>query len=225
MTTTMKKLNGHKSHELLGRRAERRRPMELKRKYFDPKFDATAVRILPGEHYVATDPKEMLVTVLGSCVAACIRDPLTGIGGMNHFMLPESATGNWGKDSAALRYGNHAMEVLINDLLKLGANKNELEIKVFGGASVSSGTSTVGDQNCAFIRKFLIVESLACSVFDLGGVAPRRIHYFPETGKVKRLLLRRSGDWSIEQEEKKYRGEISAKAPQGDVELFDTESC
>ncbi len=195
-----------------------------KRKYFDPKYGATAIRVLPGERYVADDPKEMLVTVLGSCVAACIRDPATGRGGMNHFMLPESDSGVWGRDSAALRYGNHAMEALINDIVKSGCAKANLEIKVFGGASVSSGTSTVGDQNCDFIRKYLRFEGLSCTAFDLGGEAPRRIHYFPETGRVKRLLLRRMTDWSIMNDETRYRGQITAEPVHGEIELFDAET-
>ena len=106
----------------LTNRGERRTPDRFneavesgRREYFDPKFGTKAVRVLPGEHYITTDRDIMLVTVLGSCVAACIRDPLTGIGGMNHFMLPESECGTWGKTSAALRYGNHAMEALINE--------------------------------------------------------------------------------------------------------------
>ena len=163
----------------------------------------------------------MLVTVLGSCVAACIRDPLTGRGGMNHFMLPESNSGQWGRASASMRYGNHAMEMLINDIIKRGCTKANLEIKVFGGASVSAGLSTVGDQNCDFIRKFLRFEGLRCAVYDLGGDAPRRIHYFPETGRVKRLFLRRAADWTIMQEETRYQNRITTEPVDGDIELFD----
>ena len=90
------------------------------RRYRDPDFDATVVKVLPGEHYVTDAPDEMVVTVLGSCVAACIRDPAIGFGGMNHFMLPESSDGTWGASSSSMRYGNFAMEVLINEILEIG---------------------------------------------------------------------------------------------------------
>jgi len=143
---------------------------------------------------------------------------------MNHFMLPKSKTGQWGKVSASMRYGNHAMEMLINDIIKRGCAKENLEIKVFGGASVSSGTSTVGDQNCHFVREYLQFEGLRCTAYDLGGDAPRRIHYFPETGRVKRLLLRRSTDWSIAQDETRYQSRISTEPVHGDIELFDVET-
>ena len=106
-------------------------PTDGQKRYFDAKKNRNVVRVLPGEHYVVKNGKdEMIVTILGSCVAACIRDPLTGIGGMNHFMLPESNTGNWGSVSATMRYGNFAMETLINDILKTGCPKSRLEVKL-----------------------------------------------------------------------------------------------
>lgn len=113
-------------------------------RYRDPRFDTTAVKVFPGEHYV-TSADEMLVTVLGSCVAACIRDPAVAVGGMNHFMLPEAGTGalasadrsnsDWCDPSFAMRYGNVAMEQLINDILARGGRRQRLEIKVFGAAT------------------------------------------------------------------------------------------
>ncbi len=103
-------------------------------------FGAHAVRVLPGETYTTSRKDEAIVTILGSCVSACIRNPRTGMGGMNHFMLPESATGQWGEElSAAMRYGNFAMEALINAILKSGCARAELEIKLFGGANFSVG--------------------------------------------------------------------------------------
>lgn len=196
-------------------------PKTKKRKYFDPKFQATTVRIQMGEHFVADDPKEMLVTVLGSCISACIRDRNAGIGGMNHFMLPESECGTWGETTASLRYGNHAMEVLLNDLLKRGCHKRNLEIKIFGGANVYGGNIDIGQQNCEFIKRYLDAEKLPCDAYDLGGDRPRRIHFQPETGKVKRLLLRKTKNADFQRNEMRYRGQIFRDSLDGDVELFD----
>ena len=120
--------------------------------YFDPKFNAHAMKVLPGE-YIVTDRDVMLVTVLGSCVSACIRDPLAGVGGMNHFMLPDLEHGGAASESA--RYGSYAMEVLINELLKRGAARSRLECKVFGGGAVLAGFthSNVGKRNGDFVLR------------------------------------------------------------------------
>ncbi|WP_415235960.1 chemoreceptor glutamine deamidase CheD [Sneathiella sp.] len=208
--------------------ADRRQPEKIltamqcgRRSYYDPKHDKNVVRVLPGDHYVSRDQNEMIVTILGSCVAACIRDPETGIGGMNHFMLPESSTGNWGAVSATMRYGNFAMETLINAILKTGCPKERLEIKLFGGGNVTPGIVKVGDNNGQFALNYLKFEGLAPLAHDLGGPHARRIHYFPETGKVDRLLLKRSDDAVYLKEENEYRvrlpGAIDAG---GEVDLF-----
>ncbi|MEH6404585.1 MAG: hypothetical protein V7750_14495 [Sneathiella sp.] len=191
-----------------------------KRKYFDPKFNKTAVRVLPGDYYI-TNEDEMLVTVLGSCVTACIRDPKTGFGGMNHFMLPSSEDGKWGKTAAAMRYGNHAMETLINELLKSGCAKNELEIKVFGGGNVSSSKVKIGTQNGKFVLNYLQHEELDHEAADLGGPYARRIHFFPATGIVQRLLLRRKGDTALLNDEAAYEKRIRSQPVQGEIELFE----
>ena len=136
-------------------RARRSSRADGRRGYFDPKFDRFAIKVHPGEHYLTAQKDEMLVTVLGSCVSACIRDPGTGFGGMNHFMLPESDTGQWGASSAAMRYGNHAMEMLINAVISSGCPRHRLEIKLFGGSNVTGGTSGIGDQNAEFILRYM----------------------------------------------------------------------
>lgn len=119
--------------------------------YYDTTFSRRAMKVLPGEYYVTTEDL-MLVTVLGSCVSACVRDKILGIGGMNHFMLPSR---NEGESilSPSMRYGTHAMEVLLNQLYKAGARREHLEIKVFGGAAVLAGMSTldVGERNGKFV--------------------------------------------------------------------------
>ena len=197
-------------------------PGDGRRRYYDPRFGATAVRVLPGEHYVTGDPAEMIVTVLGSCISACIRDRRSGVGGMNHFMLPESESGQWGHASAAMRYGNHAMEVLINDIMRRGGRREQLEIKLFGGARIGSSNSDVGQRNIAFIRRWLADEGFQAVAEDMGGVSPRRIHYFPSTGRVKRLALKQVEGSSLRNDEASYRSRLGGvAATAGDIELFD----
>jgi chemotaxis protein CheD len=197
-------------------------PTDGQKRYFDAKKNRNVVRVLPGEHYVVKNGKEeMIVTILGSCVAACIRDPLTGIGGMNHFMLPESNTGNWGSVSATMRYGNFAMETLINDILKTGCPKNRLEVKLFGGGNVTSNTTLVGNMNGQFALNYLKYEGLVPKSHDLGGTSARRIHYYPDTGKVDRLLLRRRDDERYLKEEQDYQSRLPEQISSGgDVDLF-----
>ena len=149
------------------------------RRYRDPRFDAVAVKVFPGDHYVTADAGEMLVTILGSCVTACIRDPLAGVGGMNHFMLPESAGSGWDTASASMRYGNVVMERLINDILKRGGARERLEIKVFGGGNVMNGTTNIGHRNAEFVEEYLAAEGLPIAAHHLRGNLPRRVHYFP----------------------------------------------
>lgn len=193
------------------------------KRFYDARFKATSVMVLPGRHYVTSHPDEMIVTLLGSCVAACIRDPVVAVGGLNHFMLPESSTGQWGQIDAAMRFGNHAMETLINDIIKQGGERSRLEIKVFGGANVLEGQSIspVGQQNAEFVETYLQNEGLPIVAKDLGGPRPRRIHYFPITGKVKMLSLRRGYDSELFKKEENYRKQMSAEDDSGDVELFD----
>ncbi|MBL4791163.1 MAG: chemoreceptor glutamine deamidase CheD [Kordiimonadaceae bacterium] len=191
------------------------------RRYFDSKYRHMIVKLLPGEHYVTGEPSEMIVTVLGSCVAACIRDPETGIGGMNHFMLPEGEPGDWKVSNAVMRYGNHAMEILINEILRLGCPRNRLEIKVFGGGNVIGNSADIGHRNADFVEEYLLNEGLLVTSKDLRGNSARRIHYCPATGKVDRLLMRRGADTQVFNKEKSYRKGLSKPKDGGDVELFE----
>lgn len=194
---------------------------EGKKRYYDAQKNKNVIRVLPGEHYVSENPEEVIVTVLGSCVSACIRDPLTGVGGMNHFMLPESNTGNWGTVSATMRYGNFAMETLINEVLKTGCTRDRLEIKLFGGGNVTPGNVRVGDMNGQFALNYLKYEGFAPAAHDLGGQHPRRIHYHPKSGKVDRLLLRRDDDKQYLKEENDYRSRLPGEVTTGgDIDLF-----
>lgn len=194
------------------------------KQFFDPRFGAHAIMVPPGRHHVSTNPDEMIVTLLGSCIAACIRDPIAAIGGLNHFLLPESDSGQWGKTvDAALRYGNHAMETLINDIIKLGGSKSRLEVKVFGGGQIikTESSTSVGQKNVDFIKRYLANEGLTIAAEHLGGMAPRRIHYFPITGKVQMRLMQRSADKDLFKKEMVYRSQIKTEDDTGDAELFD----
>ena len=195
--------------------------------FWDPQIDSWNVKILPGEYYV-TRGAEAISTVLGSCISACVRDPLKNVGGMNHFMLPEdTSTGSnsWLDPAVGLatRYGSYAMESLINDLLKLGATRERLEIKVFGGGRVLSGITDVGARNIAFTRDYLQLEGYRIAAEDLGGTQPRKVVYFPATGRVKMRRLRPVENRIISHHEQLYLASIgtAAVAAGGDVELFD----
>jgi chemotaxis protein CheD len=187
--------------------------------YHDRNFDSPAAKILPGEYYV-TQKEMVLVTVLGSCVAACIRDTETGIGGMNHFMLPDEG----GKEvvSSSARYGTYAMEMLINHLLKNGARRNRLEAKVFGGGAVlaSLSSSTVGTRNAEFVLQYLQTEKIPVVAKDLLDAYPRKIYFFPNSGRVLVRKLHRVHNDTLYSREKEYRSRLEHSEVAGDIELF-----
>lgn len=188
--------------------------------YYDRNFDVEAAKILPGEYYV-TARDMLLVTVLGSCVAACIRDPATGIGGMNHFMLPESGDRN-GVVSSSMRYGGYAMEVLVNQLVKLGASRTRLEAKVFGGGAVLRGFTTVnvGERNSEFVIDYLRTERIKVVSQDLMGLYPRKVYYFPASGRVMVRKLKSVHNNTIIEREQVYGQRLQSSSIAGDVELF-----
>lgn len=196
-----------------------------RRRWFDPTFKIMAVKVLPGEHYVSTAGQEMIVTVLGSCVAACVWDPRLRIGGMNHFMLPESGADSLVPVNKAMRFGNFAMEQLINDVLGRGGRRESLEIKVFGGGNVLAGLSgggvPIGDRNAQFVRDYLKEEGYRITAEDLGGPHPRRIHFFPRLGKVIRLFLKKDMEHVVLNREMSYRSRLQATEVEGEVELFE----
>ena len=209
------------SNLALARRQEPRRIENGLVRTFDNRFGIWSVRVLPGQTYTTAE-NEMIVTILGSCVAACIRNPFTGFGGLNHFMLPESDSGDWNGVSAAMRYGNYAMEALINAVLKSGCPRNSLEIKLFGGSNLSqSGGQNVGQNNADFAMRYLRMEGLPIAATDFGGPVGRRIHYFPSTGMVKRLLMKPTSDIRLVEEERRYVTTLATVPVEGDVELFD----
>lgn len=187
-------------------------------RYFDRQFEVEAVKVLPGEYYV-TAGDMMLVTVLGSCVSACVRDREKGIGGMNHFMLAE---GGGEILSASARYGAYAMEVLINHLMKMGARRHALEAKVFGGGRVvaSLTSSQVGDGNARFVLDFLATESIPVTAKDLLDVYPRKVYYFPHSGRALVKKLVRMHNDTVMRREKEYAARLSEAPVGGEIELF-----
>ncbi len=190
-------------------------------RYFDRHFNSDAAKILPGEYFVS-DQGILLVTVLGSCVAACIRDTDAGIGGMNHFMLPEE--GGRGRDvvSNSARYGTYAMEVLINHLLKSGARRNRLEAKVFGGGAVleSLSNSNIGTRNAEFVLNYLKVEKIPVVAKDLLDSYPRKVYYFPDSGRVMVKKLHRVHNETLFNRERAYKDRLGSAKVEGDIELF-----
>jgi chemotaxis protein CheD len=195
-------------------------------RFWDPESDRWTVKILPGEYYV-TKSDEAISTVLGSCVSACVRDPSRNLGGMNHFMLPEDASvghNNWLDPAVGLatRYGSYAMESLINDLLKLGAARERLEIKLFGGGRILTAMTDVGARNIDFIKNYMQLEGYKVAAEDLGGMQPRKVVYFPASGRAKLRRLRPVENRIISHHEQLYLASIGNKAAGGgDVELFD----
>lgn len=199
-------------------KARTRRPGEASFFYYDAHFRSAAVKVLPGEFYVARDDL-LLMTTLGSCIAACLWDRQAHVGGMNHFMLPESAPG----DTASGRYGSYAMELLINELMRHGATRATLEAKVFGGGQVISGMNTmnVGERNTRFVLDYLKAERIPVVSKDVLDVYPRKVCYLPASGKalVKRLLPSQA-DAVLAQERAAAQRATPASTGGGSVDLF-----
>ena len=178
-------------------------------------------KLLPGDYYVTRDD-EVLDTVLGSCVSACIRNPRLKIGGMNHFMLPRpSGSGNdtWESlEGRATRYGTASMEQLINRILSAGGTRADLEVKIFGGGKVLSSLSDVGVHNVTFVRDFLKQEGLQVTSEDVGDICPRHVQYFPLTGRVRVRHLNSRVD--VANEEQKYLKGLDKAPVAGEIDLF-----
>ncbi len=193
-------------------------------RYWDREHQVCAAKLLPGEYYVTT-AGEMIATVLGSCVSACIRDRRIGIGGMNHFMLPRDASGGasaWGAAvSAATRYGNVAMERLVNDILKLGGRRESLEVKLVGGGKVlRTMAMDIGSRNITFVRKYVLDEGFTVAGEDLGDIYPRKVHYFPETGRIRVKKLTAQHNDTLIQREQHYMEDLDRDPVSSEIELF-----
>jgi len=172
------------------------------------------IHIVQGEQAVSEDPSVVLGTLLGSCVAACIRDPVAGVGGMNHFLLPGDGTRQVLETS--MRHGVHAMELLLNALLRHGARRDRLEAKLFGGANLMRGLTDVGALNASFAEEFLRREGIANIGGSLGGERGRRIQFWPVSGRARQVFLGSDEQQAFDSER---RTQIKPM-PSGALELF-----
>ena len=196
-------------------KARLRKPGEASFFWHDAHFASDAVKVLPGEYYAASDDL-LVMTTLGSCIAACLWDRNARVGGLNHFMLAEGAD-----DSG--RYGSYAMELLINELMKLGATRSTLEAKVFGGGQVIGGMDTlrVGERNTAFVLDYLRSERIPVVSKDVLDIYPRKVCFLPRSGKamVKRLAATRGAEVAARERAAAARP-IPGDSGAGSVDLF-----
>lgn len=194
------------------------------RRSWNNNYQSYAARILPGEYYV-TKNDEGVYTTLGSCISACIRDRILGIGGMNHFMLPstdscEADAWKASSQSSATRYGNYAMEHLINEIMRNGGKRQNLEVKIFGGGRILANMTDVGERNIIFVRDYLQLEGLQVVSEDVGSIYPRMVVYFPQSGRARVKRLRSLHNNTIASQEINYIDTLKAKPVTGDIELF-----
>lgn len=196
-------------------KAASRKPGEASFFFYDAHFKNEAVKVLPGEYYVDTDDL-LVMTTLGSCIAACLWDRDKRIGGMNHFMLPEGSG-----DSG--RYGSYAMELLINEMMKRGASRLTMEAKIFGGGAVISGMSSinVGERNTEFVTHFLATERIPIVSKDVMDIYPRKVCFLPASGKamVKRLAPT-NAEALVAQERAAAQKVVPASTGGGSIDLF-----
>ena len=196
---------------------------EKNNRHWDDEYKAYIVKIAPGEFYVCKN-NEIIATTLGSCISACIHDRQNHIGGMNHFLLPIQTSKTPRQQpnllSDATRYGNWAMEYLVNEILKNGGIRKNLEVKIFGGGQVLQNMADIGEGNINFVLKYIDNEGLKLTGQDVGGIYPRKVLYFPQTGVVKIKQLKTFIDHSIFQQEQEYFKSIKSKRIGGDIELF-----
>jgi chemotaxis protein CheD len=193
------------------------------RRTWDVDLGLPVAKLLPGDYYV-TRYNEAIFTVLGSCVSACVRERKLGIGGMNHFMLPLDQSGGtsaWAENlvSSATRYGNVAMERLINDIMRLGGQRANLEFKVIGGGKVLDMALDVGARNAQFIRDYLKTEGFLITAEDLGDCFARKLYYNPTTGKLRVKRLTATVNRAVFERERQFEPTTS-EVESGSVELF-----
>lgn len=188
--------------------------------YYSGRFQANTLKVFLGNHLVSDRPDVMMVTTLGSCVAACIWDPVVAVGGMNHFLLPQVPETDHPTADDAARYGSVAMERLINAVLARGGQRARLQVKVFGGARVIDSSFDIGGQNGRFVLDYVQREGLTLTGQDLGGGSARRIHWFPHTGRALRKLLRPEAMAQTASRELDFRRSLRERPVEGDIELF-----
>lgn len=191
---------------------------EHHRRFWMPKHNKYGVKVVAGDYYV-TNQDEHITTVLGSCVSVCIRDPYAGVGGINHFLLPDSDCDIL---SSSNRYGVFAMEQLINAVVKYGGQRKNFEVKIVGGGNMMSGVTDIGQSNIQFVKNFLNIEGFAISAEDLGGTQPRKILYNVVTGKLLvNKLKSQHQERYVALELEHQRLKAADEETHGDIELFD----
>ena len=186
------------------------------RQFWMPKRKRVAVKVVAGDYYVSSQD-EVICTVLGSCVSTCIRDTTIGVGGINHFLLPDADCDIL---SSSNRYGVFAMEQLINAIIKYGGQRENFEIKVVGGGNMMAGANDIGQRNIAFVQQFLKTEGLAVSALDVGGLQARRIQYIAKTGQLMVQKLKDSNNERTMALELENQRSIQQQT-NDDIELFD----
>ncbi len=185
--------------------------------YYDPHFQYNAVKVLPGEYFVSNEDL-VIMTVLGSCIAACLWDSRMRVGGMNHFMLPDGSA-----QDVSGRYGSYAMELLINEMLKMGARRETMQAKIFGGGQVMHNFTTmnVGERNTKFVVDYLRTERIPVVSEDVLDIYPRKVCYFPSTGKAMVKRLAHAHPEALAKQEKSGNAAIVVRATSGgSVDLF-----
>ena len=192
-----------------------------RRIYFDQRLNGLVVSVSQGQFYVSSSPYEVLSTVLGSCIAVCMRDPVAGCGGMNHFLLPNQAERQDEFPSVSLRYGSYSIERLTNALLSRGALRERLEIKVFGGANVLSGTGNYGHSNSDFVEAYLAREGLRIAARSLRGTSARRIRYYPASGRAQVSEVQGDAPSTIAADESRLASRLQVSNNRKSVEIFD----
>ena len=190
-------------------------------RYWDRSHEQVAAKILPGEFYV-TRESELITTVLGSCVSVCVYDPVLRIGGMNHFMLPSGNGMDLDIVGKSFRYGDVAMERMLNVLFTNGADRKRIVFKAFGGGHVMARMTDIGELNIAFLKKFMSLEGYKLEAEDLSGPYPRKVVFFPETGRVLVKRLKAMHNNTIYERESSYEQQLRKPAEvEGDIDLFD----
>lgn len=188
------------------------------KRYWDPRRKLHVAQILPGEVYV-TKKHELITTLLGSCIAVCMRDKINKIGGMNHFKLPKPS--NADTNNQNLNYGIYAMELLINEILKNGGNKNFLECTVFGGGNVIEGiTSDIGGKNIDFVLDFLRQESIPIIRQDTGYTTAQQVYFHPVSGNTFSVVKQESLLKKIKEEENQYLSRINSEVVNSGIDYF-----
>lgn len=190
-------------------------------RYMDPQMKLATAKILPGEYYV-TKQEELITTVLGSCISVCVYDLAKKVGGMNHFMLPKGSDGSLELSGEPFRFGDIAMEQLINDVIKAGGDRFRLKFKAFGGGQIIKQMTSIGTKNIEFLNKFMTLEGFTLTSEDMGGRHPRKVRFDPMTGRVWVKKLEHMHNDTITEREADYRRKLEREEKDyGEIDLFE----